>query len=190
VASWGGFVVNGVVGTGTDIPTTFAGYEMTGQQLNDKEHVFVIKLDDIEKITFKTFKDWVSVKIDTSSMDRFGSSLGLMGSFKNGDMLARDGVAVLNAWNETIANPSIFADEWQVRGDSDGSLFLSTRSPQYPQKCILPSPKKDSSRRLGESLVKEAAEKACAHWAPEEVDMCIYDVMVSGDFELAAAGSY
>jgi hypothetical protein len=46
-------------------------------------------------------------------------------------------------------------------------------------------------RRLSEtSTVDEAAaEKACEHWG-EGKDGCVFDVLATGDLEMAVAGSY
>lgn len=53
----------------------------------------------------------------------------------------------------------------------------------------MPGPAKES-RRLGEALAEEAAATACDHYDGNEKDMCIYDVMASGDLELAQAGVF
>ena len=63
------------------------------------------------------------------------------------------------------------------------------REPQFPTKCTMPGPTKES-RRLGESIAEEAAAEACGHYDGAEMDMCIYDVMASGDLELAQAGAF
>jgi hypothetical protein len=45
-------------------------------------------------------------------------------------------------------------------------------------------------RRLSESSVTElAAEKACAHWG-EGKDDCVFDVLTTGDLEMAVVGAY
>jgi hypothetical protein len=47
------------------------------------------------------------------------------------------------------------------------------------------------SRRLSESSIDEvvAAEKACEHWG-EGKDDCIFDVLTTGDLEMAMVGAY
>ena len=65
-----------------------------------------------------------------------------MGDFKTGSRLARDGKTVLADDNE-------FGQEWQVR-DTDGSLFLATAAPQYPDVCALPAPAAQEKRRAAE----------------------------------------
>ena len=75
---------------------------------------------------------------------------------------------------------------------SEPKLFQAQdRSPQYPEKCRLPSQAAKDSRRLGEREVSAAeAEKACGHWPEQERKGCVYDVMATADLELAEAGSY
>ncbi len=68
-------------------------------------------------------------------------------------------------------------------------FFEGDRPPQYPSKCILPDPSA-ASRRLGDSVSHEAAEKACDHWMPYEKEHCIFDVMATGDLDLANPGGY
>lgn len=98
-------------------------------------------------------------------------------------MLARNGTTV-------IEDPNAFAAEWQVREDLDGPmLFMTSRDPQYPEACVLPDANKKDSRhrRLGEGISREDAEKACANWADNK-EACIFDVMATGDIELAEVG--
>jgi hypothetical protein len=45
-------------------------------------------------------------------------------------------------------------------------------------------------RRLSESSVDELdAEKACEHWG-EGMDDCVFDVLTTGDLEMAMVGAY
>jgi hypothetical protein len=103
-----------------------------------------------------------------------------------GDMVARDGKAVMNDANA-------FGQEWQVL-DTEPSLFHTVRLPQHPkQVCTLPTPKQASQlrRRLSEpsSVDHLAAEKACEHWG-EGKDDCVFDVLTTGDLEMAVVGAY
>ncbi len=58
----------------------------------------------------------------------------------------------------------------------------------------MPTPMQASQlrRRLLEtSAVDEAAaEKACAHWGKEGKDDCVFDVLTTGDLEMAVVGAY
>jgi hypothetical protein len=99
--------------------------------------------------------------------------------------LSRDGKTVMSDANA-------FGQEWQVL-DTDPTLFQTARLPQHPQKCIMPSAKATSTlrRRLEESSMDQlaAAEKACAHWGKGKDD-CVFDVLATGDLEMAEAGEY
>ena len=57
---------------------------------------------------------------------------------------------------------------------------------------MLPAPDAlQTRRRLAESITQEAAEEACRHWKTEDAkSRCIYDVIASGDLDMAVAGSY
>jgi hypothetical protein len=148
---------------------------------NDKKHSsFVIDLDLGQQINIYTIKDIVNFEINDVKSDIFVDSVGLMGSFFGGELLARDGHTI-------IKNPNDFAQEWQVL-DSEHQLFTSPFfEPQYPKACILPEPMElEARRRLLENPVsRAAAEKACAHALGEDKDNCIYDVMATGDLDMA-----
>jgi len=77
---------------------------------------------------------------------------------------------------------------------SEPSLYQAIRFPQHPEACIAPKDPtvaKDNRRRLGEVAVTQAeAEAACAHWAEEQKDLCIFDVVAVDDLEIAQAGAY
>jgi hypothetical protein len=59
--------------------------------------------------------------------------------------------------------------------------------------CTMPTPAQAASqlrRRLSESSVDElAAEKACEHWG-EGKDDCMFDVLTTGDLDMAVVGAY
>ena len=125
----------------------------------------------------------VSVKFENTTSADFGGSIGLMGEYGTGKFLGRDGTTL-------IQDPIDFAEEWQVL-DTEPKLFQATnREPQHPRKCVRPQKKVEGRRRLGEPTVaRDAAEKACASWGDAK-ESCIYDVMATGDIELALAGGY
>jgi hypothetical protein len=143
-----------------------------------------VDLGDDEHVLIKVFKDFVSVMFDSARFKHFGDSVGIMGGFEKGRMLARNGGTVLD-------DPNEFGQEWQVL-DSEPKLFQTNRLPQHPQVCAMPPPKLVSQvrRRLSESTTDEvAAEKACAHWSKGKDD-CIFDVLATGDLEMAIGGAY
>ena len=54
---------------------------------------------------------------------------------------------------------------------------------------MMPSPKATGQRRLGEIIVREAAEEACGHLSEAAFDNCVFDVMAIGDLDIANAGA-
>jgi hypothetical protein len=182
VESQGVYYLNGVLGA--DLPSDFGGFDFLHTQPTDKQHVFEVHLDGRERIKIKTFKDFVSVLFEQAQGKHFGKSVGLMGAFGTGHMIARDGKTVIDDANA-------FGQEWQVL-DTEPSLFQSQRFPQHPAVCTMPTPMQASQlrRRLLESSVDElAAEKACEHWG-EGKDDCVFDVLTTGDLEMAMVGAY
>jgi cysteine-rich repeat protein len=182
VESQGVYYLNGVAGA--ELPSEFSGFSFSHTQPTDKQHVFEVYLGDRERIKVKTYKDFVSVLIEQGQSKHFGDSVGLMGDFGKGRMLARDGKTIFDDANA-------FGQEWQVL-DTEATLFQTVRFPQHPSVCTLPPPVQASQlrRRLLESSVDErAAKKACAHWS-EGKDDCIFDVLTTGDLEMAVVGAY
>jgi hypothetical protein len=182
VSSQGVYYLNGVAGA--NLPAEFSGFPFSHTKPTDKQHVFDVHLGGRERIKIKTFKDFVSVLIEQGRSKHFGDCVGLMGDFEMGQMIARDGETVLDNVNE-------YGQEWQVLG-SEPSFFQAARFPQHPQVCTMPAPMTVSQlrRRLSESTVEElAAEKACAHWV-EGKDDCVFDVLVTGDLDMAVVGAY
>jgi hypothetical protein len=182
VASQGVYYLNGEAGA--DLPNTISGYTVSHTQPNDHQHVFDVDLGDDEHILIKVFKDFVSVMFDSARFKHFGDSVGIMGGFEKGRMLARNGETVLD-------DPNEYGQEWQVL-DSEPKLFQTNRLPQHPQVCVMPPPKLVSQvrRRLSIfSIAELAAEKACAHWGKGKDD-CMFDVLATGDLEMAMVGAY
>merc|ERR1712176_1258811 len=107
-----------------------------------------------EVISIKTFGKMVRVDIKNGSKDNFGQSLGLMGTFEDGEKMGRDGMTVFKDNNE-------FGQEWQILPKED-MLFYNVEGPQAPAKCEIPSVM-SVRRRLSESSISmEDAELACA----------------------------
>jgi len=135
-----------------------------------------------QKIVLSTYKEFVRVDFENGSKEAFGNTVGLLGDFKTGKTLARDGTTVLNDFTE-------LGNEWQVRADED-MLFHDVSAPQPPQKCIEPEdPRGDRRRRLAEgTVVEEEAEKACSHLKSmlDRKD-CLYDILATQDMDMAGA---
>jgi hypothetical protein len=183
VESQGIYYLNGVAGAA--LPAEFSGFAFSHTQPTDTQHVFEVHLGGSEKIYVKTYKDFVSVLIEEGQSKHFGDSIGLMGDFEYGVKLSRDGKTVIDDANA-------FGQEWQVL-DTEPSLFQRDRLPQYPLECTLPTPMQASQlrRRLAETSSADelAAEKACEHWGDGKDD-CVFDVLVTGDLEMAIVGAY
>jgi hypothetical protein len=183
VGSWGDFALNGIDGalrTDNHIPK-LGGYNVEYKQVNKKLHTFDIVITPNFNVTIATNKAWVSVKISGAPMaGMFDDVTGLMGNY-HGEKLSRDGLVMedLNA----------FGQEWQVRPE-EGNLFRKVRAPQYPQECLLPTLTKETGRRLGEAVDQDTAEKACEGLAGKAFELCVEDVMLSGDLDMADAGAY
>lgn len=178
IGSWGEYWFNGV--DDVELPISLAG-KYTVEKIIDsqKQHKFIVTLDKQkeEHIAVNVFKDMVSVSVEHATMDSFGASSGLLGSFPEGVMLARDGAAVME-------DHDMYGQEWQVT-PLDPQIFQSTNKNQYAVGVCAP-PVSTETRRLGEGIAMEAAEKACAHHTDDKMkQMCIFDVMAMGDLEMA-----
>ena len=124
----------------------------------------------------------MSVNIVGASEESYGNAVGMIGNYKTGETLARDGKTVLHNFND-------LGLEWQVL-PSDGKLFHELAKPQFPELCYLPEdPRGDRARKLGESsITEEAAEAACAG-LKDEFDRkgCVYDILATQDLEMVGA---
>jgi hypothetical protein len=136
-----------------------------------------------QKIVIATYKEFVSVNFENGTEESFGKTVGLLGDFKTGKTLARDGATIVHDFWE-------YGSEWQVLPVED-MLFHDVSAPQFPKKCIEPEdPRGDRRRRLGEMTVtEEQAEAACARLkdAADRKD-CVYDILATQD--LAMVGAY
>jgi hypothetical protein len=156
-----------------------SGYPILYQKVNSKQHEFVVDLGERKSIVIKTFKKFVRVSIVGATEEGFGTSGGLLGSFSAGEMVARDHQTVLGDVNA-------FGQEWQVL-PSDGILFHNVEGPQFPERCHIPVAS-NLRRRLTESnITEEEAKIACARVNPEDFDVCVFDVMATGDKDVVGA---
>jgi len=183
VSSWGEYRLNGVESADLSKGAHLGPFDLVLSSLNDYQHSFDIITEGDQVIQIKTFKDFVDIKLEKVNLEDFAFSQGMMGGYPSGRKTARDGLTLLE-------DPNKFGQEWQVRGD-EASLFPLARYPQHPQQCTLPTASTER-RRLGETkITREEAEKACAHLDDkEQMEMCIFDVMATGDLDMAAADAY
>jgi len=154
------------------------GYEIKYQKMNSKQHEFIIYVVGAS-ITMRTYKNFVHVGVSDAKESSFGSSKGLLGAYGNGQLICRNG-------SKTFENTDEFGQEWQVL-PGDGSWFHEVEGPQAPQKCQIPLTT-NIRRRLAESSVGEQdAKLSCAHVDPDVFEMCVFDVMATGDNGVAGA---
>jgi len=136
-----------------------------------------------QKIIISTFNEFVRVDFVNASAQAFGKSTGMLGDFKTGNTLARDGETVVNDFHE-------FGNGWQVL-PSEHMLFHIVSDPQFPKRCILPEdPRGDRRRRLGEETVSaEEAEAACAKTLSDPLDVkdCVYDILATQNLDMVGA---
>jgi hypothetical protein len=172
VGSFGGYALDGVDDANLKDPgANLGGFAILHSQFDPKRHLFEIIIDEHESIKITTFKDIVSVKILGGSSSYYANSVGMMGSFEDGTMLARDGTTV-------IADPNLFGQEWQVH-ETEPKLFRVNRSPQLPrEQCRLPStlPNVTGRRLEGSHVWREDAERACNRVGVDAVKQnCMFD---------------
>lgn len=160
-------------------PFTIGGKDVRFRVLSQSQFQFKIFLEDDQSIVLRSVKDFMKVDIQHHTKETFGTSKGLLGTYEEGYMLARDGRSFLD-------DPHEFGKEWQVHAD-EPKLFHSLEGVQHPQTCEMPTATQ-FQRRLGEQLIsREAATRACLHAVPEDLDDCISDVMATGDADMAGA---
>ena len=175
------FFLNDVKFTPEDLPVTFmegkSEYSITDipSEQPGKHQNYAVNLNGVSSILFKFYKNFLTYKISGDASD-FGGSVGLMGDFYTGEMVARDG--------KIMSNFEEFAFEWQVTPE-DGMIFQQARAPQLPyERCRMPTAARPARRRLRQSGLFEQAQVACANAG--NVDLCIDDVLSTEDLGLAS----
>ena len=158
--------------TSMNFPFTIGGFSGRYRYKNDRVIQYKLFLNDNQNITIRSVKDMLRVELEDCDARDFGDSLGLMGTFGTGEFIGRNGTVFedLNA----------FGQEWQVNPSVDPQLFHAAEGPQYPEQCAMPT-QSATSRRLGSSISKELAEKACSSVSEDEKTNCVYDVMAMDD---------
>jgi hypothetical protein len=146
---------------------------------------YTIHINECERIIITTWKDIVSISFEGESEDNYADSVGLMGNYYTGDKLGRNGMTIFtNDYNA-------FGQEWQVRSD-EPHLFQTLEAAST--MCTLPEEHEVENvvkrRRLGESISEESAKKACEHVGAEDMDFCVFDVMSTGDVDMASTYAY
>lgn len=176
--------INGVAGeelkTGVYLQTTISSFPIHYRRVNSQKLEYVIYLGKEEKISIMTWNDFVRVDIVDPTIENFGSSIGLMGTFSKSLKVGRDNSTVFEDLNE-------FGQEWQVL-PSEPKLFHNIEGPQAPEHCDIPETQ-EIRRRLAESeMSREDAELACAEVKnKDEFELCVFDVIATSDGNVAGA---
>lgn len=172
------YYLNGVKSAA--LPLTVGGFAVKVVHKTEKTHRFDIDLKEQGKIRIKVYNEFLGVNFQKAGSD-FQHATGIMGEFETGALLSRNG--------QVVEDTNVYGQEWQVHND-ELQLFQQLKGPQYPEACEMPVPKALSQRRLAESMVSfEDASTACADWDMESKEACIYDVMATGDLEMAQGGA-
>lgn len=178
VSGEGGYWLNGE--PNVQFPALLAGrHVISMREPGPNTRRFSIGIGHNQKVRITQFKDFLAVNIDNPLHEDFDGSLGLLGAFGSGYRVGRNGKTIVEDWNA-------FGQEWQVLA-TEPKLFHVNDSPQHPQQCQLPSKVKDVSRRRLSGLVYTEAEEACGHVEGTEYKDCIFDVLATGDVEMAGA---
>jgi hypothetical protein len=173
------FWINGIQGDGNTDELLISEYPIEYERIDEISEKFVIDLGDGERIVFKTWNSFVSIRVENPGQKNFAGSVGLMGTFPEGLKIGRD--------KTIIDDINAFGQEWQVLS-TEQNLFHDIEGPQHPEQCDIPS-SVDMRRRLAESLVTvEEAEKACIGADSKDKELCIFDVMATND--QSSAGAY
>ena len=176
----GHVLLNGVKHDESEMPLEFGQnkkYKFEVTKVEGSRRSYRLALDNDSGIDFKFYKGMMTFGI--LGHPHFENGSGLLGAYPSGEMLSRAG--------EPMKNFIDFGFEWQVNAE-DVTLFQDARMPQLPyERCRMPSRTAESSRRRlrGNRKLMEAAENACSHVKGRDFTLCVDDVVMTGDVELA-----
>lgn len=150
-----------------------------------RKFTFYVGINQETRVKVKSTKHFMTVAIDGSGKG-LERSVGMLGEYGTGNMLARDGTTIMQDFVD-------FGMEWQVRPQEDMQLFHEARNPQFPYaQCRMPSETVQASRRRKLRATNNgrfyiAAENACTKHQPDHYELCLDDVLLTGDLDLAEA---
>lgn len=184
----GHILLNGVAHKDEDLPIAFGEEHkkykvyLADVERNNKgtikRRLYRLNLDNDTEIEFKFYKHFMTFKL--IGHEEFADTVGMLGEYPTGTMLGRDG--------KEMKSFEDFGFEWQVNME-DPVLFSKLREPQLPyERCRLPLASTVTTRRRlrGENgTLFESAQEACAAQKGSDFDLCVDDVMMTGDLELA-----
>ena len=182
----GSFRLEGTDYQDESLPMSFGDDSEYTFELNNLEHdaggnvkrrLYRLSLGSTS-IDFKYYKNLMTFSLN--GHDDLEDVVGMLGSYPSGEMIGRDG--------NKIDNFLEFGFEWQV-GRDDPTIFSEAREPQLPfEQCRMPSKVFQTNRRRlrGENAqLFEKAQNACSTVKGSDFDLCIHDVMATGDINLA-----
>lgn len=156
-------------------------HKVTVKKINGKQIRIRVDMGEGGAISIESYKHFVRVNVrPRDDTEAFAGALGMMGSYPQGEMLARDGSTIIEDANE-------MGFEWQVRAN-EPKLFHTLEGAQHPQQCAMPDKSAQrKQRRLGEAKIteEEEAKRACAHVSENVMDNCVFDVLATNDKDLA-----
>lgn len=176
--------VNGKEGhrfrTSRNLDFTIGGFHGRFRAISDHLIHYKLYLPDGQAIVIKSVKDMLRVDMENCNANDFKGSVGLLGTYGDGIMIGRDNHTVFD-------DPISFGQEWQVRS-SEPRLFVEVDGPQHPQQCDMPDTTLTSTarRRLSDTVSREKAKLACKSVNSDDFDNCVFDVMATGDIDMAA----
>jgi len=161
---------------------TFAGFPVTHMVSPTHEREYMIDLNDDAAIVVQVYKQFVRVKF-IGDEAVFGSSVGLLGNYKTGKALARDGAT-------SVDDLTTLGDEWQVL-PYERRIFREASRPQFPELCIKPKDPRGQRRlHLAKSAISYAqAELACftVMSDPLSIKDCVNDILANQDLDIVGA---
>jgi len=168
-----------VVSSGETLSQAISGFPIRYERTSEKSETYTVQLGDVEAIEVRTWNAMVGVKMIGATADNFQNSLGLLGSYGKGIKLGRDSTTVYD-------DNDVFGQQWQVQ-PLELTLFHEIDGPQAPQFCEIPSAV-ELRRRLAETTISiEDAQAACERVNPDDLELCVFDVMATNDKESSGA---
>ena len=65
--------------------------------------------------------------------------------------------------------------------------FHNVEGPQTPANCDIPVASNVRCRLAESSVTEEETEFACGHVNPDDFDICVFDVMATGEMDVIGA---
>ncbi|CAJ1959563.1 unnamed protein product [Cylindrotheca closterium] len=163
---------------------TIGGFPVEWEKPTPYKQQYNIDLDSKypgKVITIDVINEFIRFNLNGDAFV-FGNSVGLLGDYKTGKTLARDGATELQGFEDLV-------DEWQVI-PSEPKLFHQLAHPQFPDKCI----RRESSSGASKSHFSkpavdvEQAEAICSGALDDAtvINDCISYILLGRDLDVIA----